>query len=115
VAVSLGPWVVTADEFDPSHARLVTRVGGDLSTEEVLATGRRSFQKLVSHASWKGDLAPGHVIRPEGRSRRRVRLNSPGAVVEVEAEGLGILRNRAGHPLGQGLPRVAKHPRGAVS
>ena len=48
VGASFGPCVVTADEFDPSTARLVARVDGEVWSEGSLSSARWTFPDLVA-------------------------------------------------------------------
>jgi hypothetical protein len=100
VGASFGPCVVTADEFDPSQARLVARVDGEVWSEGTMAAARWTFSDLISQASREQDVYPGDIFGsgtyPGGRGRDVGRHLYPGAVVEVESEGIGVLRNRVG-------------------
>jgi hypothetical protein len=98
VGASFGPCVVTADEFDPAMARLVARVDGEVWSDGSLASARWTFADLVAHASRAQDLYPGDILGsgtyPGGRGRDLGRHLYPGALVEVESAGIGVLRNR---------------------
>lgn len=94
----IGPQLVPADELDPSNVGVVQRLNG-----EVMQEGRTSdlifdVSTLVAHASSVFTLAPGDVIltgTPPGVGWARkppVSLKA-GDVVEVEVEGIGVLRN----------------------
>ncbi|HEY6017106.1 MAG TPA: fumarylacetoacetate hydrolase family protein [Gaiellaceae bacterium] len=94
----IGPQLVPADELDPSNLGVVQRLNG-----EVMQEGRTSdlifdVSTLVAHASSVFTLAPGDVIltgTPPGVGWARkppVSLKA-GDVVEVEVEGIGVLRN----------------------
>lgn len=85
----LGPWVDTA--FDPTDATVLCRVNGEIrqmgSTQEMVF----SIPQIIAFVSSFMTLEPGDVIltgTPAG-----VGPLQPGDVVEVEIEGLGILRN----------------------
>ncbi|MGZ4354141.1 MAG: fumarylacetoacetate hydrolase family protein [Gaiellaceae bacterium] len=95
----IGPRLVAAGELDPSNLGVVQRLNG-----EVMQEGRTSdlifdVATLVAHASSVFTLAPGDVIltgTPPGVGWARkppVSLRA-GDVVEVEVEGIGVLRNR---------------------
>jgi 5-carboxymethyl-2-hydroxymuconate isomerase len=95
----LGPVVVTRDEIpDPQALALRTRVNGE--TVQDSSTGEMVFgvADLVAYCSRCFTLEPGDVIltgTPWGcgefmEPRRRLQ---PGDVVEVEVEGVGVLRN----------------------
>ncbi len=98
VGASFGPCVVTADDFDPSSARLTARVDGEIWSEGSLAAARSTFPELVAHTSHQRELQPGDIVGsgtyPGGRGRDVGRRLHPGALVEVEVTGIGILRTR---------------------
>ena len=91
------PW---DDEFDPSTARLVARVDGEVWSEGSLSTAQWTFPDLVAYASRQQDVYPGDIFGsgtyPGGRGRDIGRHLYPGAVVEVESAGIGVLRNVIG-------------------
>lgn len=96
---SIGPWLVPyAEESQLADIKLETRVNGELRQSD--RTGRMifSFAKIINYISTFTTLVPGDVIvcgTPTGAGARfdpPVWLK-PGDVVEVEAEGIGLLRN----------------------
>jgi 2-keto-4-pentenoate hydratase/2-oxohepta-3-ene-1,7-dioic acid hydratase in catechol pathway len=94
-----GPWMVTADEIAPGRAlKLSTRLNGE--TVQDSHTGHMIFPipRLIAYASTIFTLMPGDVIATGtpagvGWSRKPPRFMVPGDTVEVEIEGIGILRN----------------------
>jgi 2-keto-4-pentenoate hydratase/2-oxohepta-3-ene-1,7-dioic acid hydratase in catechol pathway len=96
---SLGPWL-TAYESEEQIAdiRLTTRVNGEIRQDDRTSRMLFSFRRLLSYISTFTTLMPGDVIvtgTPTGagaRSDPPIWLK-PGDVVEVEADGLGVLRN----------------------
>ena len=85
----LGPVIETDPEL--SDARVVTRVNGEVRQDGSTAQLIFSLARIVAHASQAFTLLPGDVIltgTPAG-----VGLLESGDVVEVEVEGIGILRN----------------------
>ncbi|MFH1796999.1 MAG: fumarylacetoacetate hydrolase family protein [Pseudomonadota bacterium] len=96
---SIGPWLVPyVDESQLADIRLETRVNGEVRQSD--RTGRMifSFRKIISYISTFTTLVPGDVIvtgTPTGAGARfdpPIWLK-PGDVVEIEADGIGILRN----------------------
>ena len=61
-ATSLGPCVVTADEFDPARGRLVARVDGDVWSEGDLGSAQGTFPQLLAQFSAQQDMYPGDVL-----------------------------------------------------
>jgi fumarylacetoacetate (FAA) hydrolase len=101
-ATSLGPVVVTPDEFDGSAATMVARVNGEERSRGELADMHFSWDEIVAQAARNTELCPGDVlgsgtvgtgcILEQGDGR----WLQPGDVVELEVEGIGVLRNRVG-------------------
>ena len=96
---SIGPWLVTADEFeDFSDLRVTTRVNGEVRQADTTANLIFDFAYLISYLSiWTG-LKPGDVIStgtPIGAGARfdPPKWLVPGDVVTVEVSGIGTLSN----------------------
>ena len=96
-ATSLGPCVVTADDFDVSSARLLARVNGEVWGEGHLADARWSFAQMIAYVSRGEDVWPGDVYGSGtfggGCGLDQGRFLEPGDVVELEVEKIGTLRN----------------------
>jgi fumarylacetoacetate (FAA) hydrolase len=107
-ATSLGPIVVTPDEFDGSGATMIARVNGEERSRGDLADMYHSWDKIVAHAARNTALLPGDVLGSGTVGTGCIlehgdgRWLQPGDVVELEVEGIGVLRNRigAGRPSG---------------
>jgi 2-keto-4-pentenoate hydratase/2-oxohepta-3-ene-1,7-dioic acid hydratase in catechol pathway len=85
----LGPYIVT--DLDPGHLTIQTRVNGEIRQSTSTTDMVFSVAELISYVSQVMTLEPGDVIltgTPAG-----VGPLQPGDVVEVEIEGIGILRN----------------------
>jgi fumarylacetoacetate (FAA) hydrolase len=101
-ATSLGPVVVTPDELDGTSAEMVARVNGEERSRGNLRDMHFSWARIVEHAARNTRLCPGDVLgsgtvgtgcileRGDGRWLK------PGDVVELEVEGIGVLRNVVG-------------------
>lgn len=97
-AAPCGPCLVTKDEIeDPHKLRLRSRVNGELrqdsSTSEMIFT----VPEIVAWISRVLTLEPGDLIStgtPAGVGMGKGVFLKPGDVVEVEIEGLGVLRNQ---------------------
>lgn len=101
-ATSLGPVLVTVDEFDGSAGLMTARVNGQERSRGELGDLYHSWQAILDRAARNTRLRPGDVIgsgtvgtgcileHGDGRWLR------PGDVVELEVQGLGLLRNRIG-------------------
>ena len=101
-ATSLGPVVVTPDEFDGSGGTMVARVNGEERSRGELGDRQFSWAAIVEQAVRNTKLLPGDVLgsgtvgsgcileHGDGRWLQR------GDVVELEVEGIGVLRNTVG-------------------
>jgi 2-keto-4-pentenoate hydratase/2-oxohepta-3-ene-1,7-dioic acid hydratase in catechol pathway len=101
-ATSLGPCIVTADELDLSQVQLEARVDGEVWSKGSLTGMRWSFPEMIAHVSEGEDVWPGDVYGSGtfggGCGLDQGRFLEPGQVVELEATGIGVLRNRVGKP-----------------
>jgi 2,4-diketo-3-deoxy-L-fuconate hydrolase len=92
----LGPWLVTADEFDPSDVRLRSWVNGEPRQDSTSADMVFRVEELVHHLSQYLALEPGDLIltgTPAGVAMSgRFPYLKAGDVVELEIEGLGRQR-----------------------
>ncbi len=95
----MGPWMVTADELGtPPLRAIATRVNGE--TRQASDTGRMIHDvcRLVSFLSQAFTLEPGDVVATGtpsgvGAFRQPPAFLQAGDVVEIEIEGIGVLRN----------------------
>ena len=101
-ATSLGPIVVTPDEFDGGSATMVARVNGEERSRGELGDMHWGWDRIFAEAARNTRLTAGDIIGSgtvgtgsifEHGDRRWLQ---PGDVVELEVEGLGVLRNVVG-------------------
>ena len=103
-ATSLGPIVVTPDEFDGSEAEMVARVNGEERSRGNLRDLHWGWDRLVDQAARNTHLCAGDVLGSGTVGTGCIlehgdgRWLQPGDVVELEVEGLGVLRNRVAEP-----------------
>jgi 2-keto-4-pentenoate hydratase/2-oxohepta-3-ene-1,7-dioic acid hydratase in catechol pathway len=99
-ATSMGPCLVTADAIDITAARMTARVNGEVWSEGTLGAMRFSFAQVISHLSQEQTLQPGDVLGSgtvgRGCGLELDRWIAPGDVVELEVDGIGVLRNTVG-------------------
>lgn len=96
---SLGPWLVPyTGEHQIADIRLTTQVNGEMRQDD--RTGRMifSFRYLINYISTFTTLVPGDIIvtgTPTGAGARfdPPRYLVPGDVIDIEAEGIGVLSN----------------------
>ena len=96
---SIGPWLIPyTDENQIADIALETRVNGEVRQHDRTSRMIFSFRKIINYVSTFTTLVPGDVLvtgTPTGAGARfdpPVWLK-PGDVVEVEADGIGLLRN----------------------
>lgn len=96
---SMGPWMVTADEFDGyDKLEVITRVNGEERQRDTTDRLMFPFGHLIHYISRWTTLEPGDVISTGTPIGAGVRFDPPrfldeGDVVEVEVTGIGVLRN----------------------
>jgi 2-keto-4-pentenoate hydratase/2-oxohepta-3-ene-1,7-dioic acid hydratase in catechol pathway len=96
---SLGPWIVPyTSESQIADIRLTTRVNGETRQDDRTSRLIFGFRYLINYISTFATLVPGDIIvtgTPTGAGARfdPPRYLKPGDVVEVEADGIGVLRN----------------------
>jgi 2-keto-4-pentenoate hydratase/2-oxohepta-3-ene-1,7-dioic acid hydratase in catechol pathway len=96
----IGPWIATADEIpDPQVLRISSRVNGE--TMQDARTDQMVFNvaRIVAELSVGMTLEPGDIIltgTPSGNGDARTPpiYLRPGDVMEMEIEGIGVLRNK---------------------
>ncbi|HZP95672.1 MAG TPA: fumarylacetoacetate hydrolase family protein [Candidatus Limnocylindria bacterium] len=94
----LGPWIVTADSLDPSALAVRTRVNGVTKQDSNTRFMVFKIPRLIREFSAGCELVPGDILitgTPEGVgfARKPPEFMKIGDVVEVEIEGIGVLRN----------------------
>ena len=101
-ATSLGPVVVTPDEFDGSSAVMVARVNGEERSRGNLADLYHPWDRIVEQAGRNTELWPGDILGSGTVGTGCIlehgdgRWLQPGDEVELEVEGIGVLTNRVG-------------------
>ena len=99
-ATSLGPVLVTADEFDGSEGEMVARVNGEERSRGNLRAMYHNWDALIAAAARNTVLRPGDIIGSGTVGTGCIlehgdgRWLQGGDVVELEIEGIGTLRNR---------------------
>lgn len=96
---AIGPWIVPyVDEAQLADIGMQTRVNGEVRQSDRTSRMMFGFRQIIAYISTFTTLVPGDVIvcgTPTGAGARfdpPIWLK-PGDVVEVEADGIGILRN----------------------
>ncbi len=94
----LGPCIVTADEVDPDDMTMVARLNGWEVSRGNTSQMDHKIEDILVHVSRNETIYPGEILGsgtvPLGCLMEHGRSLSPGDVVELEVEGIGVLRNR---------------------
>jgi fumarylacetoacetate (FAA) hydrolase len=99
-ATSLGPVLVTPDEFDGSTGAMVARVNGEERSRGNLSDLYHPWDAIVEQAARNTHLRAGDVLGSGTVGTGCIlehgdgRWLQVGDVVELEVEGIGVLRNR---------------------
>jgi 2-keto-4-pentenoate hydratase/2-oxohepta-3-ene-1,7-dioic acid hydratase in catechol pathway len=93
----LGPCLVTADEVG-DDLRMTVRVNGETWGDSRSSEMHHGFGELIAYAARSQTLHPGEVLgsgtAPGGSGIELDRRLRPGDEIEMEIEGIGVLRNR---------------------
>jgi 2-keto-4-pentenoate hydratase/2-oxohepta-3-ene-1,7-dioic acid hydratase in catechol pathway len=95
----MGPWVVTADEIpDPGALRVRCRVNGEVRQDASTAALVHGVAALIAYCSSSFTLEPGDILATGtpggvGAFHDPPVFLADGDVMEVEIEGIGVLRN----------------------
>jgi 2-keto-4-pentenoate hydratase/2-oxohepta-3-ene-1,7-dioic acid hydratase in catechol pathway len=93
---SIGPVIITKDEFD-AGVPMQVRVDGQVWSTTTLGTMKFAFPELIAWISQEQTLRPGDLLASgtvgNGCGVELDRWISEGSVVELEVGGIGVLRN----------------------
>jgi 2-keto-4-pentenoate hydratase/2-oxohepta-3-ene-1,7-dioic acid hydratase in catechol pathway len=94
----VGPWIVTADEFDPTDVRLWSTVDGEKRQDSKTSDMIFGIDHCVWYISQFMELKAGDIINtgtPEGvgMGHKPEKYLKPGQVVETGIDGLGTIRS----------------------
>ena len=96
---SIGPWLVPFENpAQLDDARIITRVNSEIRQDDTLSRMMFPIREEIEYISTFTTLQPGDIIitgTPTGAGARLdpPQFLKPGDVVEVEVEGIGVLRN----------------------
>ena len=95
-----GPCIVTADEIDPHDVDLEVRINGERWGGDNTKAMHHTFESMIAYASQALTLRAGEVLgsgtATGGSGLELDRWLEPGDEIEMEASGIGVLRNRVG-------------------
>jgi 2-keto-4-pentenoate hydratase/2-oxohepta-3-ene-1,7-dioic acid hydratase in catechol pathway len=105
-ATALGPWITTCDELDLTNLSMTARVNGVQWSHGSSATMTWKIEELIAYASKGETIWPGELLGTGtvgfGSGLELGKRLSPGDVVELEVQGIGVLCNRIGQPKPRG-------------
>jgi 2-keto-4-pentenoate hydratase/2-oxohepta-3-ene-1,7-dioic acid hydratase in catechol pathway len=96
----MGPCLVTPDEIDYNNLTMIARVNGEVVGTDNSSEMYHKFPKIIAHISQEEYLHPGDFIgsgtSPHGTTQcsKLGRWLQVGDVVEMEIEGIGVIRNQ---------------------
>ena len=95
----LGPWLVTADEVpDPYALTMTARINGVEWSRGNSGEMHHKFEDILAHVSRDETIYPGEFFGSGTVGGccglEQMRFLKPGDTVELEVQGIGILRNR---------------------
>ena len=94
----VGPWIVTADEFDPNDVRLWSTVDGEKRQDSKTSDMIFGIDHCVWYISQFMELKAGDIINtgtPEGvgMGHKPEKYLKPGQVVETGIDGIGTIKS----------------------
>lgn len=129
-ATTLGPWIVTADEFEGRHdtegflpLQMSASINGIPLGSDLLSNMGWPFAELVAYASQDSLVLPGDVFGSGTCARGCLaelwgRNGGPtppplteGDTVRIEVEGIGAVENTVGARRREGIPATPARPR----
>lgn len=94
----LGPFLVTADAIDPYNLTMIARVNGEERCRSSSSTMHWTFEQILAHVSRSETVRAGEIIGSgtvgDGCGLEHLTFLKDGDVVELEIEGIGVLKNR---------------------
>jgi 2-keto-4-pentenoate hydratase/2-oxohepta-3-ene-1,7-dioic acid hydratase in catechol pathway len=96
---SIGPWIITTDEIpDPYSLKMTSRVNGETWCSATSAGMVHTFEDMIAYVSQDEWLYPGEFFGSGtvggGTGMEIDRFLKDGDLIELEVEGIGVLRNR---------------------
>ncbi len=96
---AMGPCLVTKDEIgDGSGLTMVARINGEEWSRGTSSDMNHSFARIIEHVSRDENLQAGEFLGSGtvggGCGLELGRFLNPGDIVELDIEGIGVLRNR---------------------
>ena len=100
---AMGPCIVTADELpDPYNLTMTARINGEEWSRGNTGMMDHKFEGVLAHLSRNQTIQPGEIFGsgtvPSGCGLEHNKYLSDGDTIELDVEGIGVLRNRIVKP-----------------
>ena len=93
-----GPCIITADAIDIDNLAMTARLNGEVVSQGNSSQMDHKVEDVIAHVSRNETIYPGEILGsgtvPLGCLMEHGRSLSPNDVVELEVDGIGILRNK---------------------
>ncbi len=96
---SIGPWIATADEIDPTQPMHITvKLNGEVTQDDTTASMIFSFADIIAYVTRFMTIKPADIISTGTPVKRKFPGSAPhwlkpGDVVEISSPEIGTLRN----------------------
>lgn len=94
----LGPCIVTPDEIDPKNVKMTVRINGEQVSQGNSSDMYHKFEDCIEHVSRNETIYPGEIMASGtvgfGSGLERLSLLRENDVMELEVDGIGVLKNR---------------------
>ncbi len=94
----LGPCIVTVDEIDAKNVNMTVRINGEQVSQGNSSDMYHKFEDCIEHVSRNETIYPGEIMASGtvglGSGLERLSLLKENDVIELEVDGIGVLKNR---------------------
>jgi 2-keto-4-pentenoate hydratase/2-oxohepta-3-ene-1,7-dioic acid hydratase in catechol pathway len=106
----MGPCLVTPEEINADNLRMTAKINGELWSDGNSGTMTFKFPQIISYLSQDEPVYPGDIICSGtvgyGSGAENNKWLKPGDVIEMEVEGIGILKNKVERKLSNDIKNI---------